>query len=481
MDTTSNKKTNAAGQRAEERIEEALERKNITFDALFRLFEKLGTTLDLKMIVRLFLMTLAGQLKLRRVALYLRNPEKGRFDVYHHLGIGAGSGLDPFAVESVFVSWLKQVDTPVHIDEFFTANTQSLCEDERFLKGIVDEGFAMALSLVDRDDVLGVIFFGGKVTGEPFTEFDTELLQMLARIASITIRNAWLYQAAVRSKMEIERFAKVKKEFINHTSHELRTPLTVLKSAIWSIDSEEPEDGILIDMAKDSVLRLESRVERILSLNDVELNETAFDLERHHISSLIEECLREMLPEIEQKRVVVRQDDRTGSREILIDAAKMRIVLRSVLENAVNFVQQDGNIVVSTFVANEDPGPAEGMEIGEGETVQRSAAAPGRGGNEDPALPLAGGRPVSRRSVSYLVVRVEDDGIGIPAEEIACLAEPFVKASNSTMKNVKGFGIGLSVSQRIVAGHGGRLFCRSDVGQGAAFSIWLPLDDGYPL
>jgi signal transduction histidine kinase len=475
--TSSDKQYAPGGSRRE--IEEILERKNITFDALFRLFERLGTTLDLKKIVRLFLMTLVGQLKLRRVVLYLRIPERGCFDVYHMLGLGKETRLEPFEADSVFVRWLAKTDNPLHIDDFYTTNTEPLCREERFLRGIVDEGFSMALPLKDQDELVGVIFFSGKVTKERFTEFDTELLQMLARVASITIKNAWLYQAAVRSKMELEKFAKAKKEFINHTSHELRTPLTVLKSTLWSIETDEPDGSILVDMAKDSILRLESRVERILSLNDIELNETAFDLRRYSVSSLIEDCLQEVIPELEEKQITIDIDDGAKYREITVDGAKIKIVLRSIVENAINFVQRGGKISISTYISNEEPGEDEGTEIGthrmenDGSEIFGWGNEPCSGTRNSPAVNLGSAYPMR----SYIVIRITDDGIGIPADEIKFLSEPFIRASNSTLTNVKGLGIGLSLSQRIVLGHGGRLFCRSDTNQGATFSIWLPFND----
>lgn len=83
-------------------------------------------------------------------------------------------------------------------------------------------------------------------------------------------------------------------------------------------------------------------------------------------------------------------------------------------------------------------------------------------------------RPSSRGS--FFIVRVRDDGIGIPSEEIKLIAEPFHRASNSPLKNVKGLGIGLSVASKIIAGHGGRFFCKSEEHRGSEFSIWLLAD-----
>ena len=78
--------------------------------------------------------------------------------------------------------------------------------------------------------------------------------------------------------------------------------------------------------------------------------------------------------------------------------------------------------------------------------------------------------------VSYIVISVKNDGIGISAAEISALADPFTIAAGSADPSVRELGIGLSVSRRMVAAHGGAIYCKSDLGQGAQFSIWLPLN-----
>lgn len=463
-----------------ERIERRLEKRDITFEALFGLFEKIGTTLELETVVRLFLLTLMGQLRVRRIALYLDTTGKRRFAAYHSLGIGRRLLPRAFRPRHPFLRLLRESEGVPHIDSFFTAGGGGVSEETaEFLGEMGRRGFAYAFPLVDRDELLGVVFLSGKVTGEGFSQFDDELLRMLATIATITIRNAVLYREAVRSTRELERFSRIKKEFINHTSHELRTPITVLKSALWSIETEEMEEGILIDMSKDAVLRMQGKIEQLLSLNDIELNGTAFDLAPTDVSSLVEECLREIIPELEEKQVTVDFDDRTRYREIVVDAAKMKLVLRGVIDNAVNAVERGGVISVSTEVTEEPPGADAGIEIPgwsgddagrfpSGSCDDRCADTAGSSGDDADFQPSSSG--------SFFVIRVRDDGIGIPEGEITRIAEPFHRASNSPLTNVKGLGIGLSVASKVIAGHGGRFFCRSREGGGSEFSIWLMAD-----
>jgi len=465
---------------AEERAEKRLERRNMAFDAIFKLLEKIGTTMDVRKIVRLFLMTLMGQLGLKRAACHLVHTERGLLSGFYSLGVADKDSIAAFAADGAFAGWLESLDAPEHIDGYFARAGGRGERDEQAVAALVDRGFAYAYPLKDQEGMVGAVFYSAKITGEGFDGFENELLKMLAGVATITIKNAWLYQMTLLSKLELEKFVEVKKEFINHTSHELRTPLTVLKSALWSIEPGEVDDGIMVDMAKDAVTSLQNVVDYLLSLNEIELNGTDLRMMPTEVRDLIEDCLREMLPELEEKAVRVTVDDGAGCERVMIDPSKVKIVIRSMLDNALESVGDGGRIGVETLLSEEDPTAAEGVEIGDWHhsfeeryggglflDTDTDRCSSGRGDG--------GGRFERTRDTRYFVMRIWDDGIGIPAEEIKSIAEPFRRATNSMVKNVKGLGIGLSVSQKIVAGHGGKIFCRSAEGEGARFSIWIPV------
>ncbi len=462
-------------------MELCLERQNIAFDAIFSLLERLGTTQDVKKIVQLFLMTLMGQLGLKRASCYLVHPSKGVLQQFYALGAANVGSLPKLDAKSMFVKWLRTLEELEHIDRFFSDYSR---EDQREIEQIaalVDEGFSYVYPLRDQDGMLGAVFLSAKVTGTGFTGFESELLKMLAGVATITIKNAWLYQMTLLSKLELERFTEVKKEFINHTSHELRTPLTVLKSALWSIEPGEIEEDVMVDMAKNAVMSLSSIVEYLLSLNEIELKQTDLRIGLVDISSIIEDCLREKLPELEEKGITVQVHDSARFKQILIDPSKIKIVLRSLLDNALDFVEQGGRIDIETLVSDSQPGAEEGIEIGDwylGLDQHFDGDLFDGLFDEAPGIEVSKDENPFQRSlgVGHFVIRISDDGIGIPAEEIKTLAEPFRRATNSTHKNVKGLGIGLSVAQKIVAGHGGKLYCRSSKGEGSVFSIWLPMN-----
>jgi two-component system sensor histidine kinase VicK len=74
-----------------------------------------------------------------------------------------------------------------------------------------------------------------------------------------------------------------------------------------------------------------------------------------------------------------------------------------------------------------------------------------------------------------LLVRVSDQGIGIPSEDLERVFERFYRVENEITKTVRGVGLGLAVCQGIVKAHGGRIWVESTLGAGSTFSFTLPV------
>jgi signal transduction histidine kinase len=435
---------------------QCLDRRHPDFESVYRFVDKLGATFDVGLIASGFLTTIMEQLGAKRASLYLVEPGSTSLEPYRALGIAEGATLPGVPLESGLVRWLLEAGGSVQLDEFLTGTPGAAGEEEKLVHFLVDAGFSSAIALAEHGGVMGMLVRGGDAGGRAQNETDDELLSMLTRVASIMIRNAFFHQETLGSKLELERFSDMKRAFMGDTSRELQTPITVLKSTLWSLEPDRVDEGVLIDMAKDAVQRLQGTVESLLSLNDLELDRTEFRFEPSEVSSIVEDVLREILPELEEKQVCVVVDDRARFRKILIDPGKIAIVIRGILDNAVNAVDRGGNISVTIRVSESPPESEEGAEIGAGHRTEN--------------------HPRRRQDATYLVVSMKDDRICTPAAEIEALAESITNASSSTDRNGTVPGIGLSVSQKVVAGHGGMMFCKGEPGGGAQFSIWLPLD-----
>ena len=458
-------------------LEQELEKKNMAFEALFRLMERIGTTLDLETIIRLFLMTLAGQLSLDQIAFYLASSKNNVFKVYYSLGISTGELPATMNRSSNIARTLSEKLDLVEIEEPQDLSVCSEPLDDEALFSM--SGFSYAFPLIGKTGVLGIILMSRKIDGGVFTEFNRETLHVLTRATAMAVGNAMLYNEVLLSNLEMEDFARVKKEFLSHTSHELRTPLTILKSSLWSIEERDDNDRLLMELARKAVTRLSGIVDQLLSLNDVGTNASSLNLVRTNILQLLESSFVERVPEISEMGVTFKLDKMNTPEDMYIDATKMKIVFKSVIDNAVSSVESGGNIYLSVSTRTLVPDELEGVEIISSEYRKEyptEFATPDTDESEYSEEISIGDERKSESPVEkWVVIRVKDDGVGIPHEEIRTLSEPFTRASNSKMADVKGLGLGLSVSSKIIYSHGGRFFCKSERGKGAEFSIWLPV------
>ena len=210
MDKKTPHKNNPVEAPSANEMELSLERQNIAFDAIFSLLERLGTTQDVKKIVQLFLMTLMGQLGLKRASCYLVHPSKRALQQFYALGVADAASLPKLDVKSAFVKWLRTLEKLEHIDAFFSSYSGEDQQEIEQISALGKEGFSYVYPLSDQDGMLGAVFLSAKVTGTGFSGFESELLKMLAGVATITIKSAWLYQMTLLSKLELERFTEVK-------------------------------------------------------------------------------------------------------------------------------------------------------------------------------------------------------------------------------------------------------------------------------
>jgi len=423
----SDKKNERADSR---RIEERLERRTTAFESLFRLVEKLGATFDVGEIANI-LAAFMEERQAKRTTLYL--VASGRKRLEPQAAAAGGGALPSIPLESAFVRWLAEADGPVRLDEFDADAGQAAAEDEEDPRSLVEAGFSRAVALAGREGLLGMLLYGGVEDGDGFRDCDDELCAMLARAASISIRNALLSAKAGALIQDLERFSGAKRELVAGVAQDIRMPLAFLKNALWSLEPDEGGESVLVDMAKNEIGRLERKMEYVLTLNDIEPGSRDFEMESADVSSIVEDILREKLPELEEKQLHVDVDDRARFRKALIDPGKLSVVIRSLIDNAVDAVERDGTVAVTIRVSGGPPGKEDGVALDD----RRANAAD---------------------ASSYLVIEVRYDGIDLSEGDISRL------------------GSGLVISRTVVAGHGGTLLYKSDSGRDTQFSIWIPLD-----
>jgi signal transduction histidine kinase len=228
-----------------------------------------------------------------------------------------------------------------------------------------------------------------------------------------------------RMAARVREMVRARDQLLQDVSHELRSPLTRLKVALALLPESRRRAQAEADAAE-----MEALIAELLEFERLRdgraLRTSPCDLVR-----LVRDAA---LPYVEGQpgvRVSTAQLELTA----VVDPDEIRTVLRNLLGNAVKFSLPDSRPV----------------EI---EAHVEGAAA---------------------------VVRVVDDGPGVPEPDLASVFEPFFRVDRSRSRRTGGYGLGLSICRRIVEAHGGTLVAGNNPGRGACFTLRLPLGgvDGY--
>jgi signal transduction histidine kinase len=237
----------------------------------------------------------------------------------------------------------------------------------------------------------------------------------------------------VTAARRAERLAGQQMEFVAGVTHELRTPLAVIRSA-----GENLADGLVRDrsqvcsygaLVRDEGRRLSEMVEQVLELAGAESGRPPGPRRLLRVGQLVNDALASCDPALRAAGVKVETDVPAGLPSVLGDEAALGRALRNLFDNAIKY------------------------------------------GGDSPWLGIRARAGDGEREV---LVTVEDHGLGIAAEDLPRIFEPFYRGRHLSSQPIHGSGLGLSLVRRIVESHGGRVVVERGGGGGSAFTIRLP-------
>jgi len=290
----------------------------------------------------------------------------------------------------------------------------------------------LAVPLLSEDEVVGALVINRRAPGE-FPARTVELLRTFATQSALTIQNAKLFREIEDKRRELEIANQHKDEFLASMSHELRTPLNaiigfseVLLERMFG-EMNDKQEEYLNDILS-SGRHLLSLINDILDLAKIEagrmeLEPTDFDLPQAIDNALILVRERAMRRGIALDRWI---DPRLGA--IRGDERKVKQVLVNLLSNAVKFTPEGGQIEV------------------------RAALTDG-----------------------FAEIAVADTGVGIAPEDYEAVFEEFRQVGTDYARKHEGTGLGLALARKFVELHGGTIWLKSEVGQGATFTFTIPV------
>jgi len=250
-----------------------------------------------------------------------------------------------------------------------------------------------------------------------------------------------------QAKEAAEAASRAKSAFLANMSHELRTPLNAIIGYSEMVEEElvgSERDDLLPDLRKitGSGRHLLALISDLLDLSKIEAGKMELELGWVELLPLLHEVAATVEPQLHQRGNSLELQIAPDLGALHADPTRLRQVLLNLLSNAVKFTE--GGIV--TLRARRDDG---------------------RPMTDD-------GEDVVVVHLSSVVFEVCDTGIGISAEQLERLFQPFTQADASTTRRYGGTGLGLAISRHFCRMMGGDIVATSVLGQGSTFTVRLP-------
>lgn len=268
----------------------------------------------------------------------------------------------------------------------------------------------------------------------PLHNEEGKVIGMLGISLDITERKK-LENDLIEAKDRAEAANKAKSEFLAMISHELRIPLTGMLGMAQLMQSD---DGLLeihreaaYDIIKsgDHLLAL---VDDLLDISKLEANKMQLNLAAMDLKNLIEKVVSMLLSKAKQKNLELQIHYEENTPHLIYsDSRALQQILLNLIGNAIKFTKAGHIFIKVTYVSQ---------------------------------LPYN----------AKLMLTIEDTGIGIPADKLESIFEPFNQADTSITRQYGGTGLGLSICKSYVELMGGNIEVESEIGKGSIFTLTIP-------
>lgn len=285
------------------------------------------------------------------------------------------------------------------------------------------------LPLKTAQGVVGVLGVGKPGTADhDLTPAQRRLMEAFANQAAQAIERVKFAEEARQIRL-LQDAEKLQNALLNSISHDLRTPLVSITGALTSLEEQtaslnEENTKSLIVTAREEAEHLNRLVGNLLSMTRIESGAIKLHCELCDIQDMIGTALEQLGKRIANRKI--RVDVPVNIPLVFMDFTLMVQVLVNVFENAVKYSPEDGAIEISAALGDDT-----------------------------------------------VAIKTEDEGEGIPAEELTRVFDKFYRVQRP--ENVSGTGLGLSISKGIVEAHHGNIYASNRIGGGTVISIELPL------
>lgn len=226
----------------------------------------------------------------------------------------------------------------------------------------------------------------------------------------------------------LERSDRERREMLADIAHELRTPLSVIRGRLEGIvDGIYPENGPQVSMALEQTYLMQRLVDDLRVLTLAETRQLHFDKQEINIGNVIDRVIDMFSAEAKEKDISLLLTERSGNLRTMLDPQRVEQVISNLVGNAIRYIPEGGKVWIT---ASET---ADGLKI-----------------------------------------TVNDNGKGIPAEDLPYIFDRFWRKDKSRSRATGGTGLGLAIAKQLIHAQGGAITADNLQGGGLQITILLP-------
>ncbi len=233
---------------------------------------------------------------------------------------------------------------------------------------------------------------------------------------------------------KLELLDKSRNQFVSNASHELKTPLSTMKILLENIIYQPEMDAelrteFLTDINRE-INRLNLIISDLLTLVSMDSKTTRLNRETFRFADVVSDVAHRLSVVADKRRQDIKLQI-SDSCEMYADMAKLTQVVYNIMDNAIKYTPEGGLIRVRLVRSGRDA-----------------------------------------------ILRITDNGPGIPKEDLPHIFDRFYRVDKARSRDTGGTGLGLSIVNQLVLMHGGSVSVQSEEGHGATFTVELPIHQG---
>jgi signal transduction histidine kinase len=416
--------------RTEEALERALFQKRIDYrETLVRSSKEMVSIVDLEDLSNSLVRTVSRALGTENASLYLLDETKGVYNLKVNIGLEKEHCLQALLLKSdPLIQHLTSGQEGIVKEEL------EMAQDEIFGLQVAEKmgklDAEISVPIISKQKLIGFLNLGHKEGREIYSSEELELLSTLANQAAIALENARLYENLKQSQDTLRRADRLSSLGLLTAglAHEIRNPLVAIRT-FTQLLPERYNDAEFREGFQGLALK---EVDRICGLiNDLLsfARPSRPNVAEENMNDVVDGIARILETEAKEKGVEIARDFGLDLPKVWIDREQMKQVFMNLILNAIQAMREGGSIFISTRLISRDEAGLSGQ---------------------------------------FVQVEVRDTGIGIPAENLDHIFDPFFTSKD------EGSGLGLSISHQIVQEHGGYVTVESKLDVGTTFFVNLP-------